>query len=186
MHEETHEAPRCQMGIRTENPCRREATEKGYPSAPVPNLCSAHARVIALGQVEDEWHYALEKLEEWSRSAEEEGISEHLALTITKARDEAREQYARAHAAVKAAQLAANTHDERLTPEQIERLSVLMGRADAFADAVTMLEDMPESAFGLRDKWVAVDTLHKAVKEACEEHERYKRDIGLERVGVSA
>jgi hypothetical protein len=185
MHEENHEAPRCQWGIHSENPCLREATEQG-PDEVVPNLCSAHARCIALGQDEDDWHYALEKLEEWSRNAAEEGISEHLDIRMTKARDEVREQYARAHTAAEAARFAANNHDGRLAPEQVEKLAVLMHRADAFADARTLLEDMPESAFGASDKWVVVDVLSRSVREACEEHERYKREIGLEGAGVSA
>ncbi len=173
------EKPRCRMGSKSDNPCPREATERFRAEGPEPNMCAPHARACELGHEEDGWHYALDKLEEWVRAASEDDPFGALEQVMTKARDEARERYAAAHARCRAADLAANDRDGRTTPEQRERMAVLMVRCDSFADARTMLEDTPEVTFGLVDKWLIVDTLAKAANAAQEEHEHYKRGIGF-------
>jgi hypothetical protein len=55
-----------------------------------------------------------------------------------------------------------------------------MIRADAFSNARAILERVPGERFGAHDKWATIDALAAAVTEASDEHERYKREIGLE------
>ncbi len=173
------------VGVKTDNPCPREATERRFADAGTPDMCAPRARLSELSEKEDGWRYTLDQLEEILRGpVVAEDPYGHLERIITNARDEAREHYARAHGRAQAAHIAADDHDERLTPEQSERLAVLVARSDAFADTRTLVEDAPEDVLGLRDRWLIVDALTRASEEAGAEHVSYKSEIGLDTVSA--
>lgn len=176
---EMAENPRCHVGSKSDNPCPREATECFRAEGPEPNMCAPHARAYRLGAEEDGWYYALEKLEEWTRAAAEDDMFGQLEQAMTNVRDEVREHYAAAHARWKAAGVAADDHDGRLSFEQAERMAALLIRCDGLANACTKLQDAPEDTFGALDKWLIVDTLAKASSAASEDYERYQRGIGF-------
>ncbi len=179
--EALQEVPRCRAGSSTEHPCWRPASTTivdGYP------CCDEHARVYEIGKEVDGWHCALDHLEDWIKgpvSTDDYGHLERLALNM---RDEARREYARAHALAEAAKLVARQGppeegEPSLTLEQSEELIRRIIRADSFANARALLEDLPAESIGNYDRWLIVDALANATTTASEEAARYKREIGL-------
>jgi hypothetical protein len=62
-------------------------------------------------------------------------------------------------------------------PEQAEKLTQLIIRADSFVNARAALEDLPEEA--VSDRWVTIHALVVATHEANEEVNRHKAELGL-------
>jgi hypothetical protein len=174
----------CNAGSSTENPCWRPATERMYPEDKEPNLCAEHALLCRLSEEKDDWWHALGKAEGWAREAESYAASGHLERLAVNMRAEVRLEYAAAAAKAYAARLVADQGppeegEPALTLEQSEVLARLNIRADAFANARTIIEDLSEDAELPDDKWVTIDALASAVDVADEEASLYKRALGL-------
>lgn len=143
-------------------------------------------RVLKLGEKTDGLHYALDALEEWlkSRTFEDDpaGDLERHALYM---RDKVVEEYALASESARAAHLAAQEGPPEPggpspASEEWEHLARLIMRSDAFNNARTILEGIPQERFGAHhDKWATIAALIAAHDEAAGECERYKRGLGL-------
>lgn len=176
--------PPCRDGIKTDNPCWRPATERRFRDDEEPTLCAEHAHLCRLTDEQDAWNYALDNIEEWMRGPVSEDPYGHLDRLVTNMRDEARREYARGAAAVRAAEIVAEQGPPEegepvLTLEQSEKLARILTRTDSFVNARTLVEDAPEEVLEQRDRWAIVDALEMAAVEAGEEFERYKEEIGL-------
>jgi hypothetical protein len=179
--------PRCYVGSKSSNPCWRTATERLAPQEETPTLCPEHARLACLSGEVDDWSIALATIEEWIRGPVAEDSSGHLERLAINLRDEVRTEYAAASAAAYAAKLVAQQGppgegEPSLTLEQAEELARLIVRADSFANARTLAEDVPEEALEMRDRWGMVDALAAAAREASKEASRYKEALGFPRL----
>ena len=178
--------PLCHFERKTERPCWRPATEMMFREEG-PSLCPEHKRAIEATHKMDGLRYALGALEEWTRSqAFDCDPSGDLERHVFFMRDHITEEYAFAAERAEAADHAASEGPPEpgkpnLTSKQWERLARLIMRSDAFNNARTILESIPEEHFGHHDKWATIAALIAAGKEACEEGARYRREVGIER-----
>ena len=179
---DSEKLPRCHVGSKAENPCWRPAVEELHPDEAEPTLCHEHARAISLGQEAEEWQSALYDIEEWKRGPVAEARSGYLECLVWKMLEEAREGFAKASAAAYAAKLLADQGppeegEPRLMPEQAEKLTQLIIKADSFVNARAALEDLPDEA--VSDRWVTIHALVTAADEANEEARHVKEEFGL-------
>jgi hypothetical protein len=137
---------------------------------------------MRLGEKTDELFFALEEMQEWIaakvRSTHETPLQRH-AYTM---REEAEAEYWRASVEAYAARLIAEQpeHERPLSREQARRLGALILRADALGEARVTLEDAPDDLFGgVGARWRIVAALQALGDEASEEHEHYKREVGI-------
>jgi hypothetical protein len=179
---DSEDTPRCRVGSKAENPCWRQAVEKVHPDEAEPTLCYEHSRAMRLGQEAEERQSVLYDIEEWKRGRVAEARSGYLERLVWRMLEEAREEFAKASAAAYAAKLVADLGppeegQPRLMPEQAEKLTQLIIRADSFVNARAALEDLPEEA--VSDRWVTIHALVVAAHEANEEVNRHKAELGL-------
>ncbi len=66
-----------------------------------------------------------------------------------------------------------------LSREQDEKVRRLIKRADAFTDAYTHIEDLPDNQIGEKRKVNILATLSEESERASQEAGRYKKELGL-------
>jgi hypothetical protein len=176
-----HRMPRCAYGSATDNPCWREATVAIYGGCWM--ACEKHAHLHELAQELNDCTLVEDVTKEWLRIAEAWNIDGLISLA-ERAHDDAVQEMVRMEAKVDLAQEIADAPPQgegepKLTLEQEEKLTELIHRADAFVDAYSMVEDVPEDRVQSEDRRKRImGILAEAAEVANAEHSRYKEELG--------
>ena len=168
----------CAIGSSTDEPCRRQATERRWPEDEEPTICREHALLFELDERAEEMNGDLETLHAWIAQLlvpGGRGLGDRIDLE-RRLRDTL-ETLIRDYVALKIRQRGAEIiADQRpqdgkpyLLPEESEDLARFTMVSDAYTNAIRVLEDLPADVFGAYDKWLVIGAVALAKEGVKEE-----------------
>jgi hypothetical protein len=173
---------RCHVGAKSEDPCPRQATEYRWPESEEPTVCAEHMRVLEFADKADDLRDALDQLRRWIQSLPSEDTA--LIDALYDQRDDLERRYFEVVTKWRGARLIADGRKLRggreypeVSPEQAEEAGLALMRGDAFNDARSILEGLPDEAFVSADRFVLCGFLQAAHKAAGAEYERISREV---------
>lgn len=146
-------------------------------------MCDEHARALELADESRHWDVAVCVTGDWLSLALAWG-HEDLERLARNAHEEAKQEFTKADARTDLAIEIANGprkggENPTLSREQDEEVRRLIKRADAFTDAYTHIEDLPDDQIGEKRKVNILATLSEESERASQEAGRYKEELGL-------